>query len=167
MTGAAGEPAGEARGFGSRLRRDLGTLESYATLMGILIGAGIFRVTTDAWNLTGPSVILGYLVLAPVVLATSVPYAVFLSTPLGREPGGEYTHISRTFGGLRIAFVVAWMKAISYMGAMAFLANAFADYVIPLSRGFFRPEHRLLLSLGSLLFFYFVIARITPQVDMG
>ncbi len=154
MTAAAGGPAGEARGIGSRLRRDLGTLESYATLLGILIGAGIFRVTTDAWNLTGPSVILGYLVLAPVVLATSVPYAVFLSTPLGREPGGEYTHISQTFGGLRIAFVVAWMKAISYMGAMAFLANAFADYVIPLSRGFFGPEDRLLLSLGSLVFFY-------------
>src|ERR1700737_3528439 len=71
----------------SRLRRDLGTVESYAALIGILIGAGIFKVTSDAWNLTGPSVILGYVVLMPVILATSVPYAAFISTALGREPG--------------------------------------------------------------------------------
>jgi L-asparagine transporter-like permease len=56
----------------SGLRRDLGTLESYAALLGILIGAGIFKVTGEAWLLTGPSVILGYLVIAPVILATSV-----------------------------------------------------------------------------------------------
>src|SRR5438874_79642 len=43
----------------SRLRRDLGTVESYAALIGILIGAGIFKVTSDAWKLAGPSVILG------------------------------------------------------------------------------------------------------------
>ena len=91
-----------------RLRRDLGKLESYAALLGILIGAGIFTVTSYAWTLTGPSVILGYIVLFPVILATSVPYAAFLSTPLGREPGGEYTHISRTLGNYRLAFVGAW-----------------------------------------------------------
>src|SRR5262245_33312231 len=94
-----------------RLRRDLGALESYAALLGILIGAGIFTVTSDAGALTGPSVILGYVVLFPVILATSVPYSAFLSTPLGQEPGGEYTHISQplanTPGGRPLAFVVA------------------------------------------------------------
>ena len=91
------------------LRRDLGTLESYAALIGILIGAGIFKVTTEAWALTGPSVILGYFVLSIPILATSVAYSVFLSTPLGREPGGEYTHLSRTFGGHGLAFVGVWL----------------------------------------------------------
>src|SRR6185436_2285348 len=88
----------------SHLRRELGTVESYAVLIGVLIGAGIFKVTSDAWQLTGPSVILGYLVLAPVILATSVAYSVFISTPLGASPGGEYTNISRTFGGYGVAF---------------------------------------------------------------
>src|SRR6266567_8732597 len=114
------------------LRRDLGTIESYAALLGILIGAGIFKVTSDAWALTGPSVIVGYLVLAPAILATSVAYSVFLSTPLGREPGGEYAHISRTFGGYGVAFVGAWLKSISYIGALAYLALAFAEYVTAL-----------------------------------
>ena len=145
------------RGGPARLRRDLGTLESYAALLGILIGAGIFRVTSEAWSLTGPSVILAYLLLAPAVLATSIGYAVFLSTPLGQLPGGEYTHISHTFGGYRTAFVGAWLKIISYLGALAYLANACADYIIELSSGTLRAEqHRLPLALGSLGFFYLV-----------
>src|SRR5881275_1484044 len=113
----------------TNLRRDLGTVESYAALLGILIGAGIFKVTGDAWALTGPSLILGYFVLAPAIVTTSVAYSVFLSTPLGREPGGEYLHISRTFGGYGLAFVGAWLKIISYTGALAYLARAFSDYV--------------------------------------
>ena len=142
-----------------RLRRDLGTLESYAEMLGILIGAGIFTVTSQAWRLTGPSVILGYLILMPIVLATSVPYAAFLSTPLGREPGGEYTHISRTLGGFRIAFVGTWLKIISYVGALAFLAAALADYVIEFAGGRLQPAtHRLPLAVGSLIFFYLVHA---------
>src|SRR5512145_135808 len=66
----------------ARLRRELGVLESYAALIGILVGAGIFRVTSTAYASTGASVILGYVVLAPAVMATSVAYVVFLSTPL-------------------------------------------------------------------------------------
>src|SRR5215813_5585164 len=143
-----------------RLRRDLGTLESYAALLGILSGAGIFTVTSYAWTLTGPSVILGYVVLFPLILATSVPYAAFLSTPLGQEPGGEYTHISRTLGERRLAFVGAWLKIISYIGAEAFLANSLADYLIAALRSsgsVLDPESsRLPLALASLFFFFLV-----------
>src|SRR5437868_5751287 len=132
------------------LRRDLGSIESYAALLGILIGAGIFKVTGQAWLLTGPSVILGYLVLAPAILATSVGYSVYLSTPLGRQPGGEYTHISRTFGGYGLAFVGAWLKVISYIGALAYLSRAFGDY----TRQLFGGGDVMLIAVACLLFFY-------------
>jgi amino acid transporter len=155
MLGGGKSPI-EGRALPSGLRRDLGTLESYAALLGILIGAGIFKVTSEAWALTGPSVILGYIVLAPAVLATSVAYAVFLSTPLGLEPGGEYTHISRTFGGYGIAFVGTWLKIISYIGALAYLAVAFAEYTIELSAGLFRSEQLMPLALSGLVIFYLV-----------
>jgi len=152
MSGREGGPA-------AGLRRDLGTLESYATLIGILIGAGIFKVTSQAWTLTGPSVILAYLVLAPAILATSVPYAFFLSTPLGRDPGGEYTHISRTFGGHGLAFVGVWLKAISYLGALAFLARAFADYALELvGAGAAGAGARQAVALAGLGFFFCVHA---------
>jgi len=139
----------------SRLRRDLGTLESYAALIGILIGAGIFKVTSQAWSLTGPSVILGYAVLMPAILATSIPYAAFISTPLGREPGGEYLHISRTLGGNTIAYIGAWLKIIAYIGAAAYLASALADYLMEFTA--VRSKSEILhqtLALGCLLFFY-------------
>ena len=138
----------------SRLRRDLGTLESYAALIGILIGAGIFQVTSQAWALTGPSVILGYLLLTPAILATSIPYAAYLSTPLGREPGGEYLHISRTLKGLRLAYVGAWLKIISYIGAGAYLANAMAGYLIGNRTDLQR--FRLPLALAALVVFYLI-----------
>src|SRR5437016_3724353 len=141
----------------SRLRRDLGTIESYAALIGILIGAGIFKVTSDAWRLTGPSVILGYAVLMPAILATSIPYAAFISTSLGKEPGGEYLHISRTFGGYKVAYIGAWLKIVAYIGAAAYLASALADYVIELSGRRIGGEfaHQA-LAVGSLLLFYVV-----------
>src|SRR5215211_2764259 len=141
----------------SRLRRDLGTLESYAALIGILIGAGIFQVTSRAWAISGPSVILGYIVLTPAILATSIPYAAYLSTPLGREPGGEYLHISRTVKGFRLAYVGAWLKIISYIGAGAYLANAMAGYIIALSGNRIEARtYRLPLALAALVIFYLI-----------
>jgi amino acid transporter len=151
------EPQTQSPAIVSRLRRDLGTVESYAALIGILIGAGIFKVTSQAWSLTGPSVILGYAVLMPAILATSIPYAAFISTSLGKEPGGEYLHMSRTFNGYAIAYVGAWLKIIAYIGAGAYLASALADYIIELSGRRISGEfaHQA-LAVGSLLFFYMV-----------
>ena len=137
----------------ARLRRDLGTLEAYAALIGILIGAGIFKVTTQSWALSGPSVLLGHFALAVAVLATSIPYCIFLSTPLGLEPGGEYVHISRTFGGRGVAFVGAWLKCISYIGALAFLSATFADYLAPLAPAL-AGRARTGIALGALVLFY-------------
>jgi len=138
-----------------QLRRDLGTLESYAVLIGILVGAGIFRVTSDATAATGPSVILAHLVLAPVVLASAVAYLVFLSTPLGLRPGGEILHISATLGSERLTFVAAWLKLIAYLGAGAYLADAMALNLLEL----FDPgtphgeRARLLVACATMLLF--------------
>ena len=134
-----------------------GHLNRTPPLIGILIGAGIFQVTSQAWALTGPSVILGYLVLTPAILATSIPYAAYLSTPLGREPGGEYLHISRTVNGFRLAYVGAWLKIISYIGAGAYLANAMAGYIIALSGNRIDAQRfRLPLALIALVIFYLI-----------
>jgi APA family basic amino acid/polyamine antiporter len=99
-------------------------------------------------------VILGYAVLVPAILATSIPYAAYLSTPLGLEPGGEYLHISRTLKGYRLAYIGAWLKIISYVGAGAYLANALAGYLIAFSRGRLGVRFQLPIALACLLFFY-------------
>ncbi|MFT5052561.1 MAG: APA family basic amino acid/polyamine antiporter [Chlamydiales bacterium] len=145
----------EFKGSRAGLKRDLGTLESYAVLIGILVGAGIFRVTSEATAATGPSVILAHLLLAPVVLATSVAYQVFLSTPLGLQPGGEVLHISSAFGSERLTFLSGWLKLISYMGACAYLADALGVNLLELAQP--GAEHvgalRLSVGLGAMLIF--------------
>ena len=78
----------------TKLRRDLGPLSGYATIIGILVGAGIFRVTGEAGAVAGSSVPLAYLLFAPIVICTALTYSVFVSTPLGTRPGGAYIHLS-------------------------------------------------------------------------
>src|SRR5258708_18982222 len=132
-------------------------MECAVASVGCRVGAGGGEGGGEAWSLTGQSVILGYVVLMPAILATSVPYAAFISTSLGREPGGEYLHISRTLGGFRLAYVGSWLKIIAYVGAGAYLASALADYLIELSGRRFTSEivHQT-LAVGSLLIFYLV-----------
>jgi amino acid transporter len=148
-----------------RLRRDLGTLESYAAMIGMLVGAGIFKVTGVASEATGPGVVLGYLLLAPVILASSAAYVVFLSTSLGERPGGEYGNLLATFGerGRRLAFLCAWLKLISYLGALAYLSRALADYLFELSASLGGPAGPdalgTALAIGVLAFFLWVHLR--------
>lgn len=111
------------------LKRDLNKLESYATIIGILIGSGIFVVTGEQGKVAGPSVPLGYIALAPIILATALGYSVYLSTPLGTRPGDAYTHISRTTGSHYAGFIALWLKWIAYTGALVILALSFGRYL--------------------------------------
>lgn len=110
------------------LKRDLTKLESYATIIGILVGSGIFVVTGEAGTITGPAVPLVYIALAPVVLATAIAYSVYLSTPLGMRPGDAYTHISRTTGSYYLGFIALWLKWLAYVGALVILSTSFGRY---------------------------------------
>ncbi|OIQ10477.1 APC family permease [Neomoorella thermoacetica] len=134
------------------LRRDLGIWESYATLIGVLIGSGIFVVTGQAGAVAGPSVPLAYLVMYPIVICTAVAYMVFLSTPLGERPGGAYIHISRTFGTYYPGYIAMWLKWVAFMGALGVLSLGFGQYVT-----FFIPgANPVLVGSLVLLFFYFI-----------
>jgi basic amino acid/polyamine antiporter, APA family len=111
------------------LKRDLGKIESYATMIGILVGSGIFVVTGKSGTIAGPSIPLAYLVLAPVILVTAVAYSVYISTPLGTSPGGEYLHISRTTRSYYLGFIALWLKWLSYIGALVILAVSLGQYL--------------------------------------
>jgi len=111
------------------LKRDLGKIESYATMIGILVGSGIFVVTGKSGTIAGPSIPLAYLVLAPVILVTAVAYSVYISTPLGTSPGGEYMHISRTTRSYYLGFIALWLKWLSYIGALVILSVSLGQYL--------------------------------------
>lgn len=117
------------------LKRDLTKLESYATIIGMLVGSGIFVVTGEAGAQAGPSVPLAYLILAPVILTTAVAYSVYMSTPLGMRPGGAYIHISRTLQSYYIGFIALWLKWLAYIGALVILSTSLGRYL-----KFFYPD---------------------------
>ena len=117
------------------LKRDLTKIESYATIIGMLVGSGIFVVTGEAGVIAGPSVPLAYLALAPVILATAVAYSVYMSTPLGMRPGGAYIHISRTLQSYYVGFISLWLKWLAYIGALVILSTSLGRYI-----KFFYPD---------------------------
>lgn len=137
---------------GGGLKRDLGNIQSYATLIGVLIGSGIFVVIGQAGSVAGPSVPLAYLAMAPIVLCTALAYMVYLSTPLGNRPGGAYIHISRTFNSLYPGFIAVWLKLVAFMGAMGVLSLSFGEYLT-----FFIPRANPVVVASLLMIFFYII----------
>lgn len=117
------------------LVRQLNKWHGYAMMIGGMIGAGLFVVTGEAGGQAGPSVPFGYLVLLPIILCTAVGYLVFLSTPLGDEPGGAYTHISRTFNNPLIGFIFMWFQYIALIGVISIMGISFGQFIAPLFPG--------------------------------
>jgi|Deesub1362A_J573_1020465.scaffolds.fasta_scaffold00258_65 amino acid transporter len=134
------------------LKRDLGPLQVYATIIGTLIGAGIFVVTGKMGEIAGPAVPIVYILLAPVILTTALAYAIFMSTPLGRSPGGAYMHISRTFRNLYFGYIMMWLKWIAFIGAVGVLSVSFAEYL-----KFFFPGLNSVVVASVILIFFYVI----------
>ena len=116
-------------------RAVLGLKQTIAIIVGIVIGAGIFKAPSlvaamagsasamfVAWALGGLMSLIGALCYAE--LATAFPSA-----------GGDYHFLRRAFGP-RISFLFAWARfSVITTGSIALLAFVFGDYlneVIPL-----------------------------------
>ena len=108
--------------------RNLGALGAITIIVGIVVGAGIFKtpslvasVTGDwgwalsTWVLGGVISLIGALCYAE--LATTYPHA-----------GGDYHFLSRAYGR-HVSFLYAWAKAtVINTGSIALLAFVFGDY---------------------------------------
>lgn len=111
------------------LRRELSKLENFATIVGMMVGSGIFVAIGEAGKDAGPATVLAYLILGPITLLLALPYVIFQSTPLGNLTGGAYMHISRTFKNHFIAFIVMWLTWLTYLGVLSVLAISVGRYL--------------------------------------
>lgn len=111
------------------LRRDLSKFENFATIVGMMVGSGIFVAIGEASKDAGPATVLAYLLLGPITLLLVLPYVIFQSTPLGNLTGGAYMHISRTFKNHFVAFIVMWLTWITYLGVLSVLAISVGRYL--------------------------------------
>ena len=132
------------------LKRDLSKLDGYATIIGMMIGAGIFVAIGEAGQDAGPSTVFAYLLLGPITLLLALPYVIFQSTSLGNLTGGAYIHISRTFKNHYVAFIVMWLTWVTYLGVIAVLSLSVGRY-LQASFPFLNPK--IIASLCLALFY--------------
>ncbi|MDL2284064.1 amino acid permease [Oxalobacter sp. OttesenSCG-928-P03] len=116
-------------------RRILGLREAVSLIVGIVIGAGIFKtpaivasITGDVWWMFGAWLLGGVVSLIGALcyaeLATAYPHA-----------GGDYHFLNRAFGR-SVAFLFGWARlSVITTGSIALLSFVFGDYmnhVLPL-----------------------------------
>src|SRR5687767_6565161 len=128
-------PPDEAHPVTSQPQKVLGTREAIALIVGIVIGAGIFKAPSmvagmaggtawmfAAWVLGGVLSLVGALCYAE--LATTYAHA-----------GGDYHFLRRAYGK-SVAFLFGWARfSVIATGSIALLAFVFGDYmqqVVPL-----------------------------------
>lgn len=115
-----------------KLERSLGLAAVVAISIGSMLGSGIFVLPGLAFELTGPSVWLGYLVAAICVLPAAMSKSE-LATAMPTS-GGTYVYLERTFGPLAgtISGLGLWLSlllkaAFALVGFGAYL-SVLTDY---------------------------------------
>jgi len=110
-------------------RQQLSTFSAIAIIVGIVIGAGIFKTPSMVAGVTGDA---GWLIVAWVLggvisLAGALCYAELATTY--PHAGGDYHFLARAFGK-PASFLYAWAKAtVINTGSIALLAFVFGDYM--------------------------------------
>jgi amino acid transporter len=139
-TGAAGGP-----------RPLLSVVDTVAIVVGIVVGAGIFKTPSVVAAQAGTAeyAILAWLAGGVVSLVGALCYGELASA--FPHPGGEYHFLTRAYGRA-CGFLFAWARMIIIQtGSIAMLGYVFGDYaasVIPL--GPFGPSIFALLAVAAL-----------------
>jgi basic amino acid/polyamine antiporter, APA family len=112
--------------------------DAVAIIVGIVIGAGIFKTPSMVAGVTGDAgwLIVVWIAGALVSLAGALCYAELATT--WPHAGGDYHFLTRAYGR-DASFLYAWARAtVINTGAIALLAFVFGDYasaVVPLGAG--------------------------------
>jgi basic amino acid/polyamine antiporter, APA family len=120
-----GEPAGP--------RPALGVADVVALVVGIVVGAGIFRTPSLVAGAAASegAVVLAWLLGGVISLVGATCYAELATTY--PHAGGEYHYLSRAFGR-RLAFLFAWARlTVIPTGSIALVAYVFGDYATQLA----------------------------------
>lgn len=116
-------------------QRQLSVFDSTCIIVGIIIGAGIYRSSpTIAGSLPGTFWLLAFWLAGGVfALVGSLCYAE-LATAFPRS-GGDYVFLTRAYGrwvGFLFAWCELWVVRPGSIGAMAFVFAEYAQHLFPL-----------------------------------
>src|SRR6266849_4707590 len=110
----------------NRLRRVLGPVQLSSLGVGAIIGTGIFVLTgVAAHDLTGPALMLSFVVAGLTCVFAALCYAEFASmVPVA---GSAYTYAYATLGEL-FAWIIGWDLILEYAVASATVAHGWSHY---------------------------------------
>lgn len=120
--------SGSRQVYGTAPVPALSTLDAVALVLGIVIGAGIFRAppAVAASAASGEAMIAAWALGGVVSLAGALCYAELAAAY--PSSGGDYHFLSRAFGR-GVAFLFGWARlTVIPTGSLALLAFVFGDY---------------------------------------
>src|SRR5450755_2537296 len=110
----------------NRLRRVLGPVQLSSLGVGAIIGTGIFVLTgVAAHDLTGPALMLSFVVSGMTCIFAALCYAEFAS--MAPVAGSAYTYAYATLGEL-FAWIMGWDLILEYAVASATVAHGWSHY---------------------------------------
>jgi APA family basic amino acid/polyamine antiporter len=132
-------PSSSAAGRGARPAEPqavLGLREAVALIVGVVIGAGIFKAPSMVAGMTGDAgwMFAAWALGGVISLIGALCYAELTTTY--PSAGGDYHFLRRAYGG-SVSFLFAWARfSVITTGSIALLGFVFGDYmsqVLPLS----------------------------------
>ncbi len=128
------------------LQRSIGLWGAVCTIVGLVVGAGIFILPGQLAATAGPGVFLSFLFAAVPALLTCLVWAELGSVfPVS---GATYVAVSRVLSP-RAGFMLMWTLVAAFAVSGALIAYGFADYL-----AFFIPHlPRRVVALGSIVLF--------------
>ncbi|MDQ9171429.1 amino acid permease [Oxalobacteraceae bacterium R-40] len=131
MTSEARSVSEESAGAaGTALPREvLGMREAVALIVGVVIGAGIFKAPSMVAQMTGEAGMMfgAWLLGGLMSLIGALCYAELTTTYA--SAGGDYYFLRRAYGN-SVSFLFAWARfSVISTGSIALLAFVFGDYV--------------------------------------
>jgi amino acid transporter len=139
------------------LVRGLRKLDLVALVLNVIIGAGIFGLSSQAFALAGPYSVFAYLVCAVPVLLIVLCFAEVGSR--FSATGGVYLYSLEAFGPV-VGFEIGLLGWLTRLTGFAALCNLFADYT-----GYFLPE--IASGFGRLAFIGGVVTGLTAANIAG
>ena len=143
--------SGETRTAAAQPRPTLTMLDAVAMIVGIVIGAGIFKAPSIvAGSVSSEQVFIALWIAGGVIsLVGALCYAELGSA--FPNTGGEYYFLNRAFGG-KVGFLFAWARmSVVQTGAIAAIAFVFGDYATQIfSLGTKSPVIYALLAVAGI-----------------
>jgi basic amino acid/polyamine antiporter, APA family len=119
-------------------RRQLSLLDSTSIIVGVIIGSGIYKTSSDiAANVADEGLLMTVWVLGGLLsLVGALCYAELANAY--PEEGGDYVYLTRAMGrpvGFLFAWAQLWIVRPGSIGAYAFVFATYANQLWPLGQG--------------------------------